>query len=172
MEFSFLPKNGRKLEFAHALSLSRTIDLNDCFLIDMLIIVIRCKQGDLARKKIYPTIWWLYRDNLLPKNTIFYGYARSHMKVEEVRAKSHQYMKVKEEEQERYEAFWEANRYFAGGYDSRRDFEMLDQEMIQHERGPAANRLFYLAVPPFVFESVTANIRSSCMASKYKSFIN
>jgi glucose-6-phosphate 1-dehydrogenase len=73
---------------------------------------------------------------------------------------------VKEEEKERYEAFWEANRYFAGNYDSRRDFEMLDQEMVNHERGPAANRLFYLAVPPFVFEAVTANIRSSCMASK------
>ncbi|KZS12751.1 LOW QUALITY PROTEIN: glucose-6-phosphate 1-dehydrogenase [Daphnia magna] len=123
-------------------------------------------SGDLASKKIYPTIWWLYRDNLLPKNTFFFGYARSHMKVDELRAKCHKYMKVKDDEQERYEAFWEANRYVAGGYDSRRDFELLDQEMSQYERGPAANRLFYLAVPPFVFEAVTANIRSACMAKK------
>lgn len=75
-------------------------------------------------------------------------------------------MKVKDDENERYEAFWQANRYIAGNYDSRRDFELLDQEMSQHERGPAANRAFYLAVPPFVFEAVTANIRSACMASK------
>lgn len=110
------------------------------------------------------------------------------MKVEEIKAKCHQYMKVncvfftttlfvriisvlknqvKEDEKERYEAFWAANAYVAGGYDSRRDFELLDQELSKHERGPAGNRLFYLAVPPSVFEVVTSNIRNSCMASKY-----
>lgn len=67
---------------------------------------------------------------------------------------------------ERYESFWAANNYVAGGYDSRRDFELLDQEMGKFERGPSSNRLFYLAVPPSVFEVVTANIRTSCMASK------
>ncbi len=76
---------------------------------------------------------------------------------------------MKEEETERYEAFWAANNYMAGGYDSRRDFELLDQEMRKHERGPTGNRLFYLAVPPSVFEVVTANIRNSCMAQKYRS---
>ena len=51
-------------------------------------------QGDLARKKIYPTIWWLYRDNLLPKKTLFFGYARSPMTVDEVRSKCQPHMKV------------------------------------------------------------------------------
>lgn len=51
-------------------------------------------QGDLAKKKIYPTLWWLFRDSLLPANTIFYGYARSKLTIEEVREKCHQYMKV------------------------------------------------------------------------------
>lgn len=51
-------------------------------------------QGDLARKKIYPTIWWLYRDNLLPKKTLFFGYARSPMTVDEIRSKCQPYMKV------------------------------------------------------------------------------
>lgn len=52
-------------------------------------------QGDLAKKKIYPTLWWLYRDNLLPTNTVFYGYARSKNTIEDIRSKCHQYMKVK-----------------------------------------------------------------------------
>ena len=51
-------------------------------------------QGDLARKKIYPTIWWLYRDNLLPKKTLFFGYARSPMTIDEIRSKCQPYMKV------------------------------------------------------------------------------
>ncbi|CAG7659196.1 unnamed protein product, partial [Allacma fusca] len=50
-------------------------------------------SGDLAKKKIYPTIWWLYRDGLLPANTTFVGYARSKMTVEQLREKCQPYMK-------------------------------------------------------------------------------
>lgn len=124
-------------------------------------------QGDLARKKIYPTLWWLYRDNLLPKNTVFFGYARSHMTVEQLRDKCDQYMKVADDERVRYEEFWQANHYLAGAYDVRRDFELLDQQLRLFERGSSlGNRLFYLALPPSVFEVVTSNISETCMASK------
>lgn len=51
-------------------------------------------QGDLAKKKIYPTLWWLYRDNLLPSDTKFIGYARSKLSVAELKEKCRQYMKV------------------------------------------------------------------------------
>lgn len=84
-------------------------------------------------------------------------------------------LQVKEEEMERLESFWAANRYVAGAYDSRRDFELLNQELnaaqLPGERQLSmlnANRLFYLALPPSVFEVVTANIRHACMATKYK----
>ena len=66
---------------------------------------------------------------------------------------------VQADELERYEAFWAANSYVAGAYDVRRDFELLNQELSQCERGPAANRLFYLALPPSVFQAVTATVR-------------
>ena len=52
------------------------------------------KQGDLAKKKTYPTLWWLFRDKLLPTNIAFYGYARTKMTVEELRARCEPYMKV------------------------------------------------------------------------------
>jgi len=51
-------------------------------------------QGDLATKKIYPTLWWLYRDLLLPKNTYVVGYARSKLSVSDIRAKTEKHMKV------------------------------------------------------------------------------
>lgn len=130
------------------------------------IFVIFGASGDLARKKIYPTVWWLYRDGLLPKNTTFFGYARSHLTVPQLKSKCEPYMKVKEEERDRYEAFWAANVYVAGAYDQRRDFELLNQELVKHERGPSSNRLFYLALPPSVFETVTSHLRDSCMAPK------
>ncbi|KAH1022974.1 glucose-6-phosphate 1-dehydrogenase isoform X2 [Dendroctonus ponderosae] len=123
-------------------------------------------SGDLARKKIYPTLWWLYRDNLLPSNTHFFGYARSNTTIEEIRAKCEPYMKVKKAEEKLYDEFWKLNYYISGKYDVRSDFEKLNQAISQYEKGTVANRLFYLALPPSVFEDVTVLIKNNCMGEK------
>jgi hypothetical protein len=68
--------------------------IHPLFSSSFLFLFISFLQGDLARKKIYPTIWWLYRDNLLPKKTLFFGYARSPMTVDEIRSKCQPDMKV------------------------------------------------------------------------------
>lgn len=123
-------------------------------------------SGDLAKKKIYPTIWYLYRDNLLPRNTKFVGYARTKQTLAEVKEKCKKYLKVRPGEEEKLESFWEANDYFTGSYDKRIDYEMLNQSISKYEKGPVANRIFYLAVPPTVFEDVTVNIRNACISIK------
>lgn len=124
-------------------------------------------SGDLAKKKIYPTLWWLFRDNLLPKTTTFFGYARTNMSVNQLRAKCHPYMKVKSDEEKKYEEFWKLNYYMAGQYDSQKGFEMLNNELKKYEEGyNITNRLFYLALPPNVFENVTVHIRNVCMSDK------
>lgn len=76
-------------------------------------------------------------------------------------------MKVKPGDEERYEEFWKLNYYVAGSYNTRRDFELLNQQLENHEKGQNAHRLFYLALPPSVFESVTVHIRNTCMGKKY-----
>ncbi|XP_043276062.1 glucose-6-phosphate 1-dehydrogenase isoform X2 [Venturia canescens] len=123
-------------------------------------------SGDLAKKKIYPTLWWLFRDNLLPKTTTFFGYARSKMSISELRQKCDPWMKLKPGEETKYEEFWKLNHYTSGNYDSKEDFVKLNKELEQQEKGVSANRLFYLALPPTVFEPVTVHIRSSCMGRK------
>lgn len=120
----------------------------------------------MAKKKIYPTLWWLFRDNLLPSGTIFFGYARTHLTIPELRSRCDKYMQVRDGEEGRYEEFWRLNYYVAGGYDSRRDFELLNQEIAKFEDVPHANRLFYLALPPSVFEPVTRLIKETCMGQK------
>ncbi|KAF2361080.1 Glucose-6-phosphate dehydrogenase C-terminal [Trinorchestia longiramus] len=128
------------------------------------VFVIMGASGDLARKKIYPTLWWIFRDRLLPENTIFVGYARSNLTMQEVRKKCEPYVKAKPAEEERLEQFWSINHYVKGSYDARRDFELLNQELGKLS-GERTNRIFYLALPPSVFEPVTTNIRACCMAS-------
>merc|ERR1712110_1046138 len=120
-------------------------------------------SGDLAKKKIYPTLWALFRDGLMPPGTQIFGYARSKMTVAQMRERCAGTVKAKEGEEELLEQFWNNNHYVAGSYDTQRDFEMLNQEMVAVEKGHA-NRLFYLALPPSVFKPVTSMLKASCMS--------
>ncbi|XP_076033878.1 glucose-6-phosphate 1-dehydrogenase Zw [Oratosquilla oratoria] len=129
------------------------------------IFVVLGASGDLAKKKIYPTLWALYRDILVPQDTQFVGYARSNLTVEDVRKKCEPYMKVKSEEQEKYEEFWKINTYVRGSYDKGEDFAILSKH-LKDQNDRDANRIFYLALPPSVYESVTANIHAHCQDTK------
>lgn len=48
-------------------------------------VVVLGADGDLARKKILPTLFNLWRRKLLPKDTIVFGYARKEMTTDEFR---------------------------------------------------------------------------------------
>ncbi|PIC34298.1 hypothetical protein B9Z55_013997 [Caenorhabditis nigoni] len=62
-------------------------------------------SGDLAKKKIYPTLWWLFRDNLLPVNIKFVGYARSDLTVCKLRESVEKFCKVRETERCAFDDF-------------------------------------------------------------------
>lgn len=66
-----------------------------------------------------------------------------------------------------YAEFWNLNRYVAGSYDNSKDFEKLNDELCKQEVKGRGNRIFYLALPPSVFEPVTKNISTSLAAKKY-----
>ena len=51
-------------------------------------------SGDLAKKKIYPTLWALFKSELVPANTKFFGYARSKLSVDDIREKCKPWFKV------------------------------------------------------------------------------
>ena len=115
-------------------------------------------SGDLARKKIYPTLWALFRDKLLPENTQVFGYARSKLTMSQLRDKCAETVKAKEGEKELLEEFWAINSYVAGSYDNEEDFHHLVKQMAEKEKD-CANRLFYLALPPSVFKPITSMIK-------------
>ncbi|GAB1605123.1 glucose-6-phosphate 1-dehydrogenase-like isoform X1 [Argonauta hians] len=125
------------------------------------VFVILGASGDLAKKKIYPTLWCLFRDNLLPPETHFIGFARSELKMAEVFKKVQPFMKVKSEEMDKLQNFFKINEYMSGQYDSKEDFIKLNT-MI--EAKGECNRIFYLALPPTVFKPATAQIKNHCMA--------
>ena len=75
---------------------------------------------------------------------------------------------MKPGEEAEADKFWALNHYVSGGYDKRVSFELLNQEMSRHEKsaGGPANRLFYLALPPSVFETVTTHLKETCMSAR------
>ncbi|CAF0854497.1 unnamed protein product [Adineta steineri] len=119
-------------------------------------------SGDLAKKKIYPTLWSLYRDGLVPENIHFIGYARSQLTTEKIFENAHKYMKVKDDEHEAYEKFLKLNSYVPGSYDKAEDFEHLHSETNKITKQPTAHRYFYLALPPSVYDSVSEMISKHC----------
>jgi len=131
------------------------------------IFVVFGASGDLAKKKIYPTLWALFKEKLLPTDTQIVGYARSKLKVDDIRQKCQPWFKVKSGEEQLADDFWKINNYVAGSYDTKRDFEILNQEMtnLEEKVSKVRNRLFYLALPPSVFASVTSLLKATCMST-------
>ncbi|XP_029011617.1 glucose-6-phosphate 1-dehydrogenase-like isoform X2 [Betta splendens] len=130
------------------------------------VFIILGASGDLAKKKIYPTLWWLFRDGLLPDNVYFVGFARSNLTVEDIKAACLPYMKLQAGEAESLTAFFSRNSYLSGRYDDGSSFHQLSTHLSSLPGGADANRLFYLALPPTVYHHVSTNIRAHCMSSK------
>lgn len=148
-------------------------------------------KGDLAKKKIYPTLWYLFKEGLLPANTIFVGYARSKISVQNIKESSSKYLAFKSEgDKQKLDTFWSRNYYVQGSYDKDPDFKHLNEELTiledkaieshgKQANGTAAeladsncqnviyehNRLFYLALPPTVFNSSTELIKKYCWST-------
>ena len=115
----------------------------------------------------------LYRDELMPLKTAIVGYARSKISVDELRANINRYIKLKDEDETMlFEEFLQHNVYVQGNYDRPEDFQRLMKtvDLLEHsgdEQSKINNRLFYLALPPTVFEPVTSLIHKFCMSKTY-----
>ncbi|TWW56923.1 Glucose-6-phosphate 1-dehydrogenase [Takifugu flavidus] len=133
---------------------------------DVHVFIIMGASGDLAKKKIYPTLWWLFRDGLLPEQTYFVGFARSALTVDAIRTSCMPYLKVTETESDRLSAFFSRNSYISGNYTAGGSFSELNAHIMSLPGASDANRLFYLALPPTIYHSVTENIKHFCMSAK------
>ncbi|KAA0184101.1 Glucose-6-phosphate 1-dehydrogenase [Fasciolopsis buskii] len=125
-------------------------------------------KGDLAKKKTYPSLWWLFRDGLLPPETYIVGYARSNIDVLTIRKQSQPYLKVNANQCSVIEDFWAHNFYVQGDYKDPEGFIALNT-FIETKWGLNVNRIFYFAIPPTLYTHVSDNIHTHCMP---KSFTN
>jgi glucose-6-phosphate 1-dehydrogenase len=136
--------------------------------------------GDLAAKKIIPSLWYLYIHDRLPEQLHIIGFSRRDLSLEEFRelifkaltkysdinksehASEDEKEKEKESKNKRLEDFFKMFSYCTGNFDDKQAFEKLAQNIkkIEDDWGVCANKLFYLAVPPSSYEQIFKNLAS------------
>ncbi|XP_017134833.1 glucose-6-phosphate 1-dehydrogenase [Drosophila miranda] len=123
-------------------------------------------SGKLAKEKIFPALWALYRDNRLPQGTRIFTYCRTKLHTRTFRLTCAPYMDLDpERDPPRFNIFWTTVHCVQGQYDQADDYVALTEAMVRQEtkhNQVYANRIFYLALPPITFDHVTLNLGRMC----------
>lgn len=128
------------------------------------IIVVLGASGDLAKKKTFPALFGLYRNQFLPNDIQIVGYARTKMDHEEFLKRVKSYIKTPTKElEQQLEEFCSLCSYVSGQYDSDESFMRLRDHLedLEEDR-EESNRVFYMALPPSVFTSVSQQLKRNC----------
>lgn len=107
----------------------------------------------------------LFERDLLPENTTIFGYARTKMDQKEFHDRIAPNLKTQKEDTK--QKFLDICRYVPGAYDEAEAFQNLNKEIEEVEKkrgGDGCNRIFYLALPPNVFASVSEQLKKNCYA--------
>jgi len=155
--------NGRSASFTMTRS-PTTEETRLEYMSGQLTVVVIGASGDLAKKKTYPALFGLYIRNMLPSNIRITGYARSKKTNADLRNQIKPFLvdKFATVPTESIEAFLAlCDYYVTPGYDSIEGMKQLSDilDKREHAKGGRCNRLFYLAVPPFVFVGASTAIR-------------
>jgi glucose-6-phosphate 1-dehydrogenase len=127
------------------------------------VFVIMGVTGDLAAKKIIPSLWHLFEHKLLPDNLSVIGFARRALSGAEFEKLvrdaviKHTEKEIKEED---LSNFFTLFSYHMGTFEDQTAFRALATRFDDLERSwsVCANKLFYLATPPSSYESIFKNL--------------
>lgn len=147
---------------------STTIDEEGWMKASLVVVVIGA-SGDLAKKKTYPSLLNLYDDNLLPPNTVIWGYARSSKTHESLREQLKPFLLKGNHTEKVINDFLSKCFYHKGEtYGDMDAFHKLSQHHLAPYEDSVStlshNRMFYFAIPPNVFAETGIAIKQTCMA--------
>jgi len=105
-----------------------------------------------------------YRNQFLPKDIKIIGYARTKMDHEEYLKRVKSYIKTPTKDMEQQlNDFCSLCSYISGQYDQDESFVQLRHHLEELESGrKETNRIFYMALPPSVFTTVSQHIKKNC----------
>jgi glucose-6-phosphate 1-dehydrogenase len=130
-------------------------------------LVIFGASGDLAKRKLVPALYHLHAGGMLPGKFFILGTGRSEMSAERFRddmRNAVQEALTKEFDQRVWDGFSAKLYYTAFGYGDRKAYETGLRDILpplERKHGTGGSRVFYLAVPPTVYEDIIQNLGSA-----------
>ena len=134
------------------------------------VIVIFGGSGDLARRRLIPALFHLYQEGLLPESFAIIGSSRGHLTDDDFRVLARssvdEFCRCAAHGDD-WSDFARRLSYLSGGLDIGATDRLRDAVLkAEAEIGGGARRLFYMAVPPSAFGSITAALGSSGLAER------
>ncbi len=128
-------------------------------------IVIFGASGDLTERKLIPALFSLYCRGRLPDHLNIVGSSRSEFSHEDFRShlrEGVQQYATGKFDADAWQTFAQTIWYQPGNSKTREDYEKLDAFLNEVEHGPA-NRLYYMAVAPFLYVPIVENLGETHM---------
>ncbi len=133
-------------------------------------LVIFGASGDLTRRKLMPALWSLYAGRTLPEPFAIVSTARTGMTDEEFRRRMREaigeFARVQPPSEQVWDRFAAALTYVPGDPADPGLSAKLARALgeIEATRSGPANRLYYCATPPSLYEGIIANLGASGLA--------
>ena len=133
-------------------------------------VVILGASGDLAKRKLIPALFELYRKGRLPADTQVLGFARTDYSDDAFReyisAQARDLAGVDDASPD-WRAFVKRVHYQHGSLSAQEDLINLRHKLVEVEDGdPSANRLFYLSIAPNLYEDAVMGLATSGLAAE------
>lgn len=136
---------------------------------DPAVVVIFGATGDLTWRKLFPSLFSLYQNELLPVNICIVGASRSGLAHDDFRESMRR--SVEEEpgrEPEGWDYLCQRLFYHQVSYDDQESFASLRSFLDELDTtfGTRGNRIFYLAVPPTIYTTIAHQLGQAGLAGE------
>ncbi|MBI2024883.1 MAG: glucose-6-phosphate dehydrogenase [Candidatus Harrisonbacteria bacterium] len=127
------------------------------------ILVVFGINGDLATRKIIPSLWRLFDQNLLGDRFSVIGFSRGDISEYKFKSSIESAVRNKSNSEirdEKLSRFADLFSYHAGKFEDAAAFRVLAKSIEASEKswGVCANKLFYLAAPPATYKPIFENL--------------
>jgi glucose-6-phosphate 1-dehydrogenase len=134
-------------------------------------IVIFGASGDLTHRKLIPALFDLFQAGLLSRGFAVMGFSRSQLADEDFRRTAREGFESYTSggiPDRKWEEFASTLHYMSGQFDEPASYQTLRQrlEKIDAAHGTQGNRIFYLATPPELFQTITAQLGDANMQQR------
>ncbi|MCJ8209225.1 glucose-6-phosphate dehydrogenase [Mucilaginibacter sp. RS28] len=135
------------------------------------IIVIFGGTGDLAKRKLIPAFYNLFKDGWMSDQFAIFGLGRTKLTDEDFQERLHEglsnFSRSGKPEKDKWGIFKKSISYFVSNIDDAASYKELAEKLdaIDKEWGARANRLFYMSIAPQLIGAVTTHLSESGLAS-------